>query len=339
MKNPEPKQEEKDLQQTEEQIQQAETPEAEEQPQKAKMKLPAKKWLRVGLIVAFVAVFIVSGIYVARYLINSKKEANKYDDLANLKDNASVTTPRPTITEPTDSTRPSPTLPNDSSPRPTVPEGGATAPSEPAQPQWVEVVDPETGEVVKMLPEFQELYAINNDLVAWIKIPGTDINYPVTHAPDQKDYYLTRNFYKEKSQQGCIYIQENCNVEQPTDNVVLYGHRMRDGSMFAPLLEFRDREFFDKHRYAIVYTEEKTLIYQIFAAYRWDDRHILRNYDFSGDLMRYSYISYVLNIRDMYSVIADDVDVDTDDRILTLSCCTYVDGNRFIVQGVLVGER
>ncbi|MBE6564227.1 MAG: class B sortase [Ruminococcaceae bacterium] len=187
--------------------------------------------------------------------------------------------------------------------------------------------------------DFEALKKECADIYAWITVPGANVDLPILRHPTDNAYYLDHDLYGKESDAGAIFT-ESYNSKDFSDFItVVYGHSMRDGSMFAPLLEFRDRDFFDKHRHIIVHTEEKTLVYQIFAAYRWDDRHILLNYDFSGDLMRYSYISYVMSIRDMYSVIDTEADVDTDDKILTLSCCTYVDGNRFIVQGVLIGER
>ena len=124
-----------------------------------------KKWIYRAMIILFAAIFICSASYVAIYWINSNKAAKNYTELQNIKEQ-STQTPRPTIpqddpgvTDPTDPTDPSPTVP-----------------SEP--PNYVDVTDPETGEVQQVLPEFSQLYEMNNDLVGWIQIPGTEINYP-----------------------------------------------------------------------------------------------------------------------------------------------------------------
>ena len=81
--------------------------------------------------------------------------------------------------------------------------------------------------------------ASNPDMVGWIKINGTNINYPVMQTPENPDYYLDHDFYKNQSVYGCPYVQANCDVKTPSDNVIVYAHHMNDGSMFANLELFR----------------------------------------------------------------------------------------------------
>ena len=84
-----------------------------------------------------------------------------------------------------------------------------------------------------ILPELTELYRQNSDLVGWICVEDTNINYPVMQTVDNPNYYLKRGFDKEYSSYGCPYVQEDCDVLKPSDNVVIYGHHMNNGSMFA----------------------------------------------------------------------------------------------------------
>ena len=86
-----------------------------------------------------------------------------------------------------------------------------------------------------VLPELAELYLQNSDLAGWICIEDTNINYPVMHTPENPDFYLKHGFDKEYSDYGCPYVQDNCDVQKPSDNVVIYGHHMKNGSMFADL--------------------------------------------------------------------------------------------------------
>lgn len=88
----------------------------------------------------------------------------------------------------------------------------------------------------------------NSDFVGWIKIDGTHINYPVMKS-STPDYYLHRNFNKEYSYYGTPYLSDKSDTMKPTDNIVIYGHNMRDNTMFGDLSKYKSKEFFEKHRY------------------------------------------------------------------------------------------
>lgn len=187
--------------------------------------------------------------------------------------------------------------------------------------------------------DFEALRKENSDIYAWISIPDTTVEYPVLQNATDNEYYLKHDIYGNETYSASIFT-ENYNSKDFSDFItIIYGHTMKNGTMFAPLLNYRDSEYFEENRFIYVYTPEKTFTYKIFAAYKWDDRHILLNYDFTNSIIRTAYINYIMSIRDMNSNIASDVEVTKDDKILTLSCCTYADGERFIVQGVLIGEE
>lgn len=93
------------------------------------------------------------------------------------------------------------------------------------------------------LPQYQALYAQNSDLAGWIQIDGTNINYPVMQSKHDPDFYLKHNFEKADSPHGCPYVQANCDLQTPSDNILVYGHNMKDGTMFSDLLQYK-REFF-----------------------------------------------------------------------------------------------
>lgn len=98
------------------------------------------------------------------------------------------------------------------------------------------------------IPEYQELYLQNNDMVGWIKVEDTKINYPVMQSKDNPNFYLKHGFDKAYTDYGCPYVQENCDMELPSDNIIIYGHHMNDGSMFAGLMKFKDKSFWEKHK-------------------------------------------------------------------------------------------
>lgn len=93
---------------------------------------------------------------------------------------------------------------------------------------------------------YKDVFAANSDFVGWISIDGTNINYPVMQTPGSPDFYLKRGFDKNYSDYGVPYVQENCLIGQ-SDNCVIYGHHMKDGSMFADLCKYESESFYREH--------------------------------------------------------------------------------------------
>lgn len=133
---------------------------------------------------------------------------------------------------------------------------------------YVIVENPNTGERVTMLAEFEELYKINPDIVGWISIEDTNIDYPVVQRKDQTDYYLYRDFYGNQVMRGCLYVREQCDVLMPSDNVIIYGHRMQDDTMFAQLGEYERKSFWQEHQYIRFDTLEANHVYQIVCVFK-----------------------------------------------------------------------
>ena len=111
------------------------------------------------------------------------------------------------------------------------------------------------------------VYALNNDTVGWIEIPGTSIDYPVVQSPYQANFYLRRNIYKEKATCGTIYVREKCDVWGPSDNVTIYGHNMRNGTMFADLHKYEKKEFWENSPLVFFDTLYELHTYEIFAVF------------------------------------------------------------------------
>ncbi len=115
------------------------------------------------------------------------------------------------------------------------------------------------------LMDFSQLKAINSDVKAWLTIFDTPISYPVVQTDDDETY-LHRTFEGKSNASGCLFIsQYNTGFDDP--NTVIYGHNMKNGSMFHELVSYKDEDFFQKHRYGVLYTPEKTYWLDIFAAY------------------------------------------------------------------------
>lgn len=183
---------------------------------------------------------------------------------------------------------------------------------------------------------FQTLQEINTDIYAWIRIPDTKIDYPIAQRAGDDSFYLNHDMYQEPRFAGCIYT-EDCNSKDFLDpNTVIYGHNMKNQSMFQNLHLFSDQEFFDSHPDVYIYTPEGVLRYKVFAAYTYDDRHIMNSFDFNDPEVFQQYIDEILSIRSMDAHIRKDVSVTVDDHIITLATC--IGGqpqSRYLVQAVL----
>ena len=211
--------------------------------------------------------------------------------------------------------------------------------AEPEPEELPEPVDP-LEELGIIVPEkeldWEALAEENADIYAWIHIPNTNVDYPILQHPTDDNYYLDRNLDGSKGYPGCIYTQSLNDKDFTDPHTVLYGHNMKDGSMFANLHKFEDNLFFEENPYIFVYTPDKTYAYEIFAAYEFSDAHLLYAYDFSDPESFEEYIQDVKNVRTMTSHIKDQW-VGAEDKIITLSTCIGNKPNkRYLVSAVLV---
>lgn len=185
--------------------------------------------------------------------------------------------------------------------------------------------------------DWEYLAEVNEDIYAWIYIPGTKVDYPILQHPTDNAYYLEYNLDGSKGYPGCIYT-ENYNTKDFTDhNTLIYGHNMKNGTMFHALHSFKEDEFFEKNRYLFIYTPEELLVYDIFAAYTFTDAHILYYYDCFTEDGFSDYMNMVFRDYGKSGNFREGVEVTGEDHIVTLSTCI---GNqpdkRYLVQAVLV---
>ena len=184
--------------------------------------------------------------------------------------------------------------------------------------------------------DFAGMWETNEDVYAWITIPGTVIDYPILQHTSDNTYYLNYNIDGSYGYPGCIYT-ENMNSKDFTDNnTVIYGHNMKNGTMFAGLHKFEDAAFFEEHNKVYIYTPEKELNYTIFAAYIYDDRHLLYSFNFADSQVYASYLENIKNMRSMNALIREDVSVTAENKIITLvTCIGNQPSKRLLVQAVL----
>lgn len=186
--------------------------------------------------------------------------------------------------------------------------------------------------------DFAALQERNPDAYAWITIPDTAVNYPVLQRTGDNGYYLTHDLDGKESLEGAIYTEDYNTKTFEDPNTVLYGHNMKNGSMFRGLHDYADREFFDSHREILIYLPDSILHYQVFAAYEYDDRHLMQSFDFSNPDVMESYLSSILSTKSMDANIDREAAVGRDNKIITLSTCKGSPGTerRYLVQAVLV---
>lgn len=181
------------------------------------------------------------------------------------------------------------------------------------------------------------LQQINPDAYAWLEITDTDISFPILQSAEDETFYLIHNIYGEEDDNGSIYTEYYNNKDFADPNTVIYGRNREE--MFGKLHQYQDRDFFDTHREIKIYMQGKTLSYKIFAAYTYDDRHLIATYDFWDQLVFSNYLEDVFAMRAMDAYIDDSVAVTAENKIITLSTgVTGQDDKRYLVQAVLVTE-
>lgn len=178
----------------------------------------------------------------------------------------------------------------------------------------------------------ENIAKINSDIVGWIKIENTNIDYPVMQ---NGDYYLHRNIYKNYSSHGTPYLAEYCNI-QYSDNLIIYGHHMNDNSMFAQLDNYKKHSFYENHKYIKFYsyyngkTIEKT--YEVAIAFKtvvYSDKGFkYYNYTNFSDVQELN--DFIENCRKL-EFYNTGIDINYGDKLITLSTCEYSQKNGRIV--------
>ncbi len=184
--------------------------------------------------------------------------------------------------------------------------------------------------------DFESLWEINEDIYAWVEVPGTSISYPIVQHTSDDAYYLDYTIENVNGLPGSIYSEPTYNSKDFRDyNTVVYGHEMKDGSMFGTLKLFKNADFREEYNEIVIYTPENTYVYEIYAAVVYDDRHIRWMYDEGDDADSLDFLGSLENTNDLSNYINEELEVTEDDHLITLSTCVAnKDNNRYIVVGV-----
>lgn len=250
------------------------------------------------LFIFFFLVFLVSAGLTAYQIHQDRKDAALFDELSQL------------VTDPTehasDGLQPEQT---DSSPE-TVP-GTSEGPGTHQEPV--------------ILPKYQTVYSMNNDLFGWVSIDGTAFNYPVVHTPEDEEYYLRRGFDGAASRSGVPFLDGDCKTG--CGNYLIYGHNMNNGTMFSQLLPYANEAFWKEHPVISFDTLYEAGNYEVIGAfysrvfYRYE-KNVFRFYDYHDLTDPEVYQEYVDQVKAM-SIYDTGVEANYGDELITLITCSY----------------
>lgn len=184
--------------------------------------------------------------------------------------------------------------------------------------------------------DFDNLISLNSDTIGWIRVWGTDINYPVVQTNDNS-FYLTHSFDKSYNKAGWIfadYTNSNLKNNQLDENTVIYGHNRENRSMFGTLSNTLKKEWRDtgKNRYINFSTRDESMLWEVFSTYTIDREGYYIKTNFSSD-EEYKEFIKTIKARSIYNF---NTNVTTNDKILTLSTCTNIGQGRTVVHAKLM---
>lgn len=192
-----------------------------------------------------------------------------------------------------------------------------------------------TDTVTKKMLQLQEIKKENNDIVAWIEIPNTKINYPVLQTTDN-EYYMTHTYKKEYSADGSIFLDKDYNWDLPSSNLLIYGHNNKNGNMFQDLLKYEDENYYKEHptiEFTTVNEDSKYEIIAVFKSrvYYKSEQNVFRYYFFINAENEAEYNYYVEESKKA-SLYDTGKTAKYGEQLLTLSTCEYSqEDGRFVI--------
>ena len=204
--------------------------------------------------------------------------------------------------------------------------------------QEVDIEQEETNkDLTERMLKVKKLQEENEDIVGWIEVEDTNINYPVLQG-DDNEYYLTHNYKKETSQKGSIFLTKDYDWNLPSDNLLIYGHNIMNGLMFQDLLKYSDEEFYESHPVIRFTTENEDVEFEIFSVFKSrvfykSEKNVFRYYDFINADTEEEYNEFVENAKES-SLYDIDITAEYGEQLITLVTCSYhAEDGRFVVIG------
>jgi sortase B len=279
-----------------------------EEMEQAEIETPKKKksnFIYNLLLVLFTLIFLGSATYLFLYYYSSKKSEEKVDELKAL------------IIEDTED------------------ETGAGEQAA-EEDLFIEI------DGVRIQRKFKDLYTRNSNFVGWLTIEGTAVDYPVVQCMENEEYYLRRDFDGEKSTAGTLFVDTSSDLEKPSDNLLIYGHNMKAGTMFHDILQYQDEEFYQNHKYIQFDTIYEDATYEVIAAFKTEIQDVdyegFKYYQFFDAASQEEFQDYVSNCQRLTGYTTDRT-ASYGDKLITLSTCSYhADEGRFVVVAVKISE-
>ena len=183
-----------------------------------------------------------------------------------------------------------------------------------------------TEERTEKMIQLEELQKENEEIIGWIEIAETNINLPVCQT-NNNDFYLTHNYKKEKAKAGALFLDKDFDLNKPSNNYLIYGHRNTQGIMFEDLIKYKDEQFFKSHPTIKFTTTKEDTEYQIIAVffsrvYYKDEQNVFRYYQFVNAGSETEYNEYISNCKKA-SIYDTGATAEYGEQLLTLSTCEY----------------
>lgn len=195
----------------------------------------------------------------------------------------------------------------------------------------VEESEPDSAESIS---KYSHLFALNSDMVGWLEIDGTDISYPVMQTKDNPGYYLNHDFYRKPSGFGVPYVSESCDVNRPSDNILIHGHHIKGGKLFGALMKYKSIDFYADHMMIDLTTRTEHRRYMILAvlltAVYTGSESEFAFYSFTDALDKQDFDRFIYQCKRL-SLYDTGLAAQYGDQLLTLSTCEYSQKNGRLV--------
>ena len=275
-----------------------------------------------------IVVFFASVGVIGVEFYGSLKSKNKFNDLRDLVDEETVIPESTTLSSETGEESTTQEVPGETETSESLPQEQESETEQGAVPEET------TEEQKNVLKKYAKLYKLNNNMIGWIRINGTVIDYPVLWLEGDNDFYLEHDFYGEKSKYGQIILDCRCDFEAPSTNLIFHGHHMSDGMMFGSLRRYQKESYYNKHKYIQFDTIYEEGTYEIFAVfltkiYNKGDK-VFKYYNFVDAATEEEFDSYVASVKAL-SLYETGITPVYGDELITLSTCEYSQDNGRLV--------
>lgn len=207
----------------------------------------------------------------------------------------------------------------------------------------------------EILNEYQTLFQKNSDLIGWLTIPDTNINYPVMQTKEDEDYYLSYDFEKNKNKNGCLILDSDSNAgvgkkdqdyqkgSKPSTNLIIHGHTMKSGEMFGKLSLYEKKEYGTSHKFICFDSLYEKRTYEVISVFYsqvfYQNQDVFKYYKFFQADSESEFGDWYTNIKTM-SLYDTGVTAEWGDEFITLSCCSYqTEDGRFVVIGKRINSN